>query len=301
MSCYRPVDGFVAKDGSRQFTTNPKRAWVDRPMVVSCGKCIGCRLERKREWTLRLLHENSLHSDSMFLTVTYNDEHYPESGSLSKKDLQLFIKRLRASLDDVRIRYFAVGEYGTRTFRPHYHILLFGWREPDLVNLVSDFNGSNPLLHSFVLNRIWGKGEIVVGEVTPESVAYCAGYVVDKIEDNLNDDYKRLDIETGELFEVEPQFTIMSRRPGIGFDWYKKFKDDVFPDDFIVQSGRKMAVPKYYKRKLKEVDEELALKVTKARLLRAQLRAADNTPERLSVREKVVLINRKTLKKEKKL
>lgn len=300
MSCYCPQYGYVARDGTRQFTKSVKRGYIDRPLVVACGQCIGCRLERKRQWTMRLLHENSLHSDSMFLTVTYDDKNYPETGSLSKRDIQLFIKRLRATLDDIRIRYFAVGEYGTRTFRPHYHVIIFGWREPDLVNLVKDFPGENPLLHSQVLNRIWGKGEVVVGEVTAQSIAYCAGYVVDKIEDS-HDDYERLVESTGELCKVEPQFTLMSRNPGIGFDWYNRYKDDVFPDDFVVDSGRKMAVPAYYSRKLKENDEALAKKVKKARLLRAQLRAADRTPERLAVREKVVKHNRSILKKEKKL
>ena len=95
-------------------------------LLVGCGKCVMCRIAKRREWTLRLIHESVYWEDSVFLTLTYSDDYLPKNGSLDKRQLQLFIKRLRKSLNGRSIKYFACGEYGDNTERPHYHLIIFG-------------------------------------------------------------------------------------------------------------------------------------------------------------------------------
>jgi hypothetical protein len=95
-------------------------------LYVPCGKCIACRIARTREWTVRIMHEMSCHDNAVFATLTYDDDHLPPDRSISKDELQRFIKRLRKELGDRKIRYFACGEYGETTNRPHYHAIIFG-------------------------------------------------------------------------------------------------------------------------------------------------------------------------------
>ena len=92
---------------------------------IPCGRCVACRLNRAREWSLRIMNELAYHKDACFLTLTYDDEHLPEDKSLSKRDFQLFMKRFRKDFG-LPVRFFACGEYGKKTFRPHYHVIFFG-------------------------------------------------------------------------------------------------------------------------------------------------------------------------------
>lgn len=150
-----------------------------------------CRLNRRRLWTHRLLLEQRCHEFSCFATLTYSDDNLPEGGSLRPKDMQLWLKRLRSLLGAARpIRFYAVGEYGENTWRPHYHAALFG---------LSDLEG--PLL-----DRSWQLGSVHVGQLTRESAQYIAGYVTKKM----------VDPEDPRLGGRHPEFARMSRRPGIG-------------------------------------------------------------------------------------
>ena len=140
MPCYHPLQGWRKQGGGLTF--NLRDGFVDRPVTVSCGQCIGCRLERSRQWAVRCMHEASMHTDNCFVTLTYSDEGIahldrcidPETGeigagplrSLNKRDIQLFMKRLRKRTG-AKIRYLQCGEYGSKTQRPHHHVLLFGF------------------------------------------------------------------------------------------------------------------------------------------------------------------------------
>lgn len=173
---------------------------------AGCGQCLPCRIDRRRIWTHRLLLESLLHSDSCFLTLTYNNENLPEGGSLDTSHPQLFIKRLRKYLEPKKIRYFLVGEYGDRTQRPHYHLIVFG--------LVSCLYGSSQIIDNNGCNckncqtiqKIWGKGIVYLAPVNNDTCAYTAGYVLKKMT-NPND---------SRLNGRYPEFSRMSNRPGIG-------------------------------------------------------------------------------------
>lgn len=172
-----------------------------------CGSCPVCRLKRKGVWTARLMLETQLHEASFFFTLTFDAEHYPDGGSVSVRDVQLFLKRLRASVEE-KLRYYAVGEYGEEGGRPHYHVLLFGLR-PDRVFYDS-------VLHRRVcpvVEHAWGKGMIHVGDVTPESAAYCVSYVMKA--------WTRPQCDA--LKGRHPEFARMSLKPGIGAGYINEY------------------------------------------------------------------------------
>lgn len=176
-----------------------------------CGQCLACRINKRRVWTLRLMLENYYHDNASFVTLTYNDDMLPYSVDglpvLCKQDLQLWFKRLRKRFGHCQIRYYAAGEYGTRTHRPHYHAILFGVAPTDLDPEWAIYNGRSGGekgmdKRTTPLSQTWSYGLVHVGEVTRESIQYCAGYVTKKFT-KKGDGYA-------------PEFALMSRRPGIG-------------------------------------------------------------------------------------
>ena len=147
--------------------------------ISPCGQCIGCRIDRSRQWAARCVHEAQLHTDNCFLTLTYADEHLPKHNSVSVKELQLFMRYLRRAIYPTKVRFFACGEYGDQFNRPHYHIALFGYDFPDKELFTK--RRANNLYISETLNKIWGKGHCSIGELNYQSAAYIARYVVKKI------------------------------------------------------------------------------------------------------------------------
>ena len=144
--------------------------WKDQLIQIPCGKCIGCRLEYSRQWANRCMLELQYHDSAYFVTLTYNEEHVPRTGlhgemSLRKRDFQLFMKRLRKKYSDDRIRFYAAGEYGTTTQRPHYHAILFGLHLDDLQ--VYKSKDSYKYFTSPGLQRVWSVVESSKGSITP--------------------------------------------------------------------------------------------------------------------------------------
>lgn len=281
MPCYSPLKGYrsrhVNESGKRSIVFSAKEGYLDLPVEVACGQCIGCRLERSRQWAIRCVHEASLHTENCFITLTYDNEHLPSDGSLKVEDFQKFMKRLRKHFNGTTIRYYHCGEYGDRTNRPHYHALLFGIDFADKVLFRISPSGEK-LYRSPTLERLWPYGYSTIGNVTFESAAYVARYIMKKV--------------TGEKAEEHyqgrtPEYTTMSRRPGIAAGWYEKFKNDVYPRDEVIMRGRPMRPPKFYDR-LYEIDDEVGYELVKARRKAEAKKYADNqTPERLRVREAV--------------
>lgn len=224
-------------------------------LTIPCGKCLECRLDYARTWASRCMMEAQLHESSYFVTLTYDDEYIPVSitnsdgefmSSLCKKDFQDFMKRLRERTGQ-KLRYFACGEYGSKTKRPHYHALIFGLHLDDLV--LYSKNGRGDLLYnSKFMDSVWKKGYVVIGDLTYDSACYTARYVVKKA---LNDDSDLLD-DLG----FEKEFVLMSRNPGIGKEFYEQHKDEFrkYGHVYIPTSDGSLKVisPRYFNNFLEE-------------------------------------------------
>jgi len=172
-----------------------------------CGKCLPCLVRRKKLWTHRLMLESLTHSANAFVTLTYADEHLPKDLSLDPATLTGFLKRLRSRISPQRIRFYAVGEYGDESQRPHYHALLFGYQS--CLRGRSIYSTRRPDCCSSCdrIRDTWGLGYVGLGSVTPESVGYVVGYIVKNMR--RTDDWR--------LKGRWPEFSRMSLRPGIGF------------------------------------------------------------------------------------
>jgi len=293
MVCFSPnrmLDYGLKSNGKRDLrmaAANDPRYKCMPSIPVPCGQCIGCRLARSAEWALRCVHEASLHQENCFITLTYAPEYMPEGGTLVKKDYQLFMKRFRKYIYPQKIRMYFCGEYGDQRGRPHYHALIFGYDFADKV-LVRDPRrprNAPPIYHSPLLYQLWGKGKVVIGEVTYQSAGYVARYCIKKqTGKNKLDAYTKID-NNGNKYNILPEFAQASNRDGIGAQWYKKYASDCFPSDYLVHEAKKCRVPRYYDR-LFEIDNSEKLAEVKARrVLRVNEHAKDLTHERLMVRE----------------
>lgn len=277
MSCYSPLKGWWSRtrnvSGKRSVVFTLKDAWSDLKVEVPCGQCIGCRLDRSRKWAIRCVHEASLHSENSFLTLTYNDSNLPPGGTLVKRHLQLFLKRLRKRYP-YRIRFYACGEYGELLSRPHYHVLLFGhnFRDRQLYSV----RGGVSLYRSMALETLWEYGYSTVGDVTPKSAAYCARYCLKKINGELKESH---------YAGLEPEYSVMSRRPGIAREWIESFIGDVYPHDYLVIAGGiECKPPRYYDNIYDLISPDQMRRIRAVRKREAK-DDFNNTPERLKVRE----------------
>lgn len=280
MPCYTPIGAYWAEGGRVVF--NSKEGYSDRPFSLPCGKCPGCREEKARQWALRIVHESKLHPQSSFVTLTYRQHELPAGETLQIEDLQKFFKRLRRT--GRKVRYFACGEYGDENLRPHYHICLFNEDFSSDRVLYSTRNG-NKLYVSPLLEKVWGKGFAPVGELTFESAQYVARYSLKKCDERSAEErYMRRSLDTGETYQVKPEFVTMSRKPGIGAGWFKKFSEDVFPSDEVIHRGRKYRPPRFYEQ---FVDEDELVVIKGKRRRRMEERAEANSPDSLKTRLRV--------------
>ncbi len=287
MPCFSPLQGFrskiVAANGKRGIVFKASEGYLDLPVKVPCGQCIGCRLERSRQWAMRCLHEASLYEDNCFITLTYNDDNLPLGGGLCLGDFQRFIKRLRKRHAPRKIRFYHCGEYGELLGRPHYHACLFNHDFEDKTPW--QYRNENLLYVSASLSELWPQGYSSVGQVTFQSAAYVARYIMKKVTGRgAAEHYEAVDQMTGEISQLPPEYTTMSRRPGIGNDWLKRFSSDVYPEDFVLVNGKKMKPPKYYDLQLELRDPALLHEIKVERKRNGRRREADNTPARLKVK-----------------
>lgn len=289
MPCYYPLTGYrsrsVNASGKRSIVFNVHQGFKDLELQVPCGQCIGCRLERSRQMAIRCVHEASLHQDNCFITLTYSDENLPKDNSLQASDFQKFMKRLRKIYKHVR--YYHCGEYGEQFGRPHYHALLFNMDFRDKVphKVINE----NTLYTSATLERLWTLGHSSIGNVTFESAAYVARYVTKKItgKDALHH-YNKIDLQTGEILaERRPEYQTGSKKPAVGLEWFKKYHNDVFPDDFVVLRGQQMKPPKYYSQKYEVAYPSDFAKIKAQRKNFAKTQEADNTFPRRQVKETI--------------
>ena len=295
MSCYRPLTGYRSRylnpTGKRSIVFSKQDAYSDLVVNVPCGRCIGCRLETSRQWAIRCVHEAQLHENNCFITLTYNDEHLPRDLSLNLRHYQLFMKKLRKKFGS-DIRFFHAGEYGEKFGRPHYHACLFNFDFPDKVHFRT-VPGGHQLYVSDTLSKLWGYGFATIGDVTFESAAYVARYIMKK-QKGPSGDYlstvTSFDPDTGEvLSRRKPEYTTMSRRPGIASGWFERFNSDILINDKIVIKGKQMQPPKFYDRLFEARFPSDYVKIKAKRRKNAERPEIQEncTPERLAIREEV--------------
>lgn len=245
------------------------------------------------------MHEAKMHNDNHFVTLTYSPEQYdqlPNPHSLHKPHLQKFFKRLR--FHGYNIRYYACGEYGDLTERPHYHAIIFNLKLPDKKYLKT--HNENKLYTSKTLEQIWGHGHVTIGhEVTFETCAYVSRYIIKKWKAaskwELQQIYQRIEEETGLVYQLEPEFQTMSRRPGIGKSFYDKYKNDMYQDgtdgQVLIRGGIACATPSFYDFKFESESKKNFQRletIKKRRRETAELNAADNTQARLDTKESIL-------------
>lgn len=241
---------------------------------------MGCRLDRAGQWADRATHEAQLYDDNCIVTLTYEDQHLPETGSISKREHQLFMKRLRDS-NDHKIRFMGCGEYGDQFRRPHYHIVLFNHTFPEREHWSTGPTGVRQYT-SPALTKLWTFGLATFADFTREGAAYVARYVTKKITGEVAvDHYLQPHPVTGKLYRVDPEFLLTSRRPGLGFGWLERYYDDVYPSGHIMRDGAPAPVPRYYDKKIKE---EHLHKLKIQRRLAGAKRKEDRTPEKRKAR-----------------
>lgn len=240
---------------------------------IPCGQCIGCRLDYSRQWADRMLLEYDHTKKACFVTLTYNDTFVPHTDisediyTLRKEDLQKFMKRLREHFDGVEIRFYACGEYGSHTFRPHYHIILFGLDKEDFAEKPEKckFNcnecfricGKNEIGNNYysscLLSYLWPYGFSMVADYSWNSGAYVSRYVTKKLKGTSKELY--------EQFHLVPPFTQMSLKPGIGSFYYQENKEKFKELDIIPipteKGSKEIYRPKYFTNKLEKEFPEI--------------------------------------------
>ena len=280
MACYAPLTAY--RGGSTGVTFNRNHALdPTMPLKLACGQCVGCRLEKSRQWAVRCIHEAKQWEFNCFLTLTYNDDNLPQDMSLNPKHMTDFWKRLRKKYGS-GIRYYYCGEYGERTGRPHYHACVFNHHFPD--QTLWKMSRENSLYRSESLEELWPYGFSSIGEVTMQSAAYVARYIMKKRTGEHAEDWYRFVDSDGVVHNRHPEFVRMSRRPGIGSDWIRKYSGDVYSGDFVVIEGRKFRPPRFYDDQLEEEEKQ---KLKRKRKKDAERHADNNTPERRRVREEL--------------
>lgn len=236
---------------ARQVPIKPcKKNGYQRGFVsMPCGKCEICRRNAAKQWAVRVYHESRLYLNNSFITLTYDDEHLPLSDygipTLKKNAISEMMKRLRDYIYPSQVRFFGCGEYGDTFNRPHYHVAVFGLNPLD-ERLVTDYNEvENGYCVDF---KPWKLGRVHIGYVTPESSSYVAGYELKK----LKSDEKEKQLSQG----IQPVFSIMSRRPGIGADFCDRFRDEFVQRGKCSVEGQDKGLPRYYRDRINYQETE---------------------------------------------
>lgn len=300
MACFYPCDAWYhSKSRVLLLKYNPKFCHSIKPdLQVACGRCVGCRLDKSRQWAIRCMHEAKMWPDNCFITLTFASFSWISTRRLSSDDLeyrhfQLFMKRLRKRFPESNIRFYMAGEYGDQFGRPHFHACLFNFNFPDRDFLFRTPSGE-VIYRSKILEDLWPYGFSSIGEVTYESAAYVARYCMKKIGGDMAEDhYRVVNPYTGEVIQRTPEFNRMSLKPGIGATWFNRYSSDVFPRDSVIDNNyRESRVPRYYDKLYARISSEAECNFEHIKIARvAKVQLDDNTPERLKVREQVVLAN----------
>jgi hypothetical protein len=298
-----PSDQTIAERYANPIDPTPEQSGYKR-LEIPCGKCIACRLDYSMKWAGRLIAESLLYGDqNCFITLTYSPEHLPMHKHLVKSDAQKFLKRLRTHHSGAfpvegedspngrhPIRFYLSGEYGDEFGRPHYHAAILNWKPDDLEPYKTGKHGDQ-LYKSETLSKIWGKGFVIIGNLTAESASYVSRYITKKIGGvQALDYYAEIDPDTGELLTRPKEFATMSLKPGIGLPFLRKYPTDAIHGQLVLKKKNKIlkvTIPQYFEKKLALLyPEQMAnFKEKKQKTLERKLR--DN-PEEFTAKRRAV-------------
>ena len=311
MGCYKPLIRFYVPDNPeasghiytlRRFAIerakNPNLTYEDLiyrkdVMLIPCGQCIGCRIQKRQDWATRIeMEAKTWPKESVwFVTLTYDNEHIPgvnhETGEVVRgamylrrkkepdlainqtlwyEDIQNFLKRLRKAYSG-QLRYFVAGEYGEKTGRPHYHMILFGY-QPEKLEPYSKVKPDEYMVDSRI-TRCWGLGIHNLINPTQGGYSYVAGYVTKKFDDETLEHIKN---------GLRPPFAQMSRDPGLGYKYYQEHKDEIWKKGYIqLDNGKRASIPRYFQEMQRIEDPKILWELKK----RNQQRAIDKTKDML--------------------
>lgn len=274
MPCYHPIPAWRTDSGEVILSKEPQAAKYG--LRLPCGNCLGCRTNRAQSWALRCQLEYQDHNAAVFATLTYDEENKPLT--LTKHHVSDYIRRIRKQLPN-KLRFFASGEYGETTYRPHYHAIIYGASQ----------------LQAPQLEEAWKWGHSKIDQATPANISYTAGYCSKKIG-YRRFTHERVDPETGEVYQWQPPFILMSRNPGIGATARQHLNSWEL---YAVKDGHKMPVPRYYRKHWKEnTNHEDHSRLERAI---AALNLTAPTKEELAQAEKVAEANHKLASERRKL
>lgn len=298
--CTNPLIGYRKKfssltDSSQKYYHDKKIKFKQPPdwwnyeiVKISCGCCMECLLQRSNHWATRIYMESKTHAKNCFITLTYAPEHLPSNGrhmTLRKKHIQDFIKRLRYHAG-TEISYFCAGEYGSRTFRPHYHLIVHGW-EPEDLKLHSFSKTNNKMFSSKQVEKIWGMGFASIEELNYKTACYTARYCqkkngIGKIKREYTGEFypeEKTDERNGQTFIQnrnvlktsqfdkygrEKEFIVMSKKPAIGLRYWEENKEKIKRNMgiFININGQVILkpIPRYFKKIWEKENQEEYLK-----------------------------------------
>ncbi|AXH77491.1 MAG: replication initiator protein [Microviridae sp.] len=290
MACFHPLTAWKSRDiddinpsnGKLKMVFKPELGYPNTKTELPCGQCIGCRMDRARDWASRIMNEAQLHPSSCFITLTYQRDNY----SLNKRDIQLFLKRLRRKHEDIKIRFFQCGEYGEQFERPHHHVILFGYDFPDKVPFKR--GGKHQQYISRELADLWPHGLHSIGTLTIDSAMYTARYVLKKFNGEKKDEHYQ---------GRSPEYITMSRKPGIGKEFFEKFQSDIYNHDKLVINDRLILRPaKYYDRMFEQLNPTQMRRLKVDRKKRA-MENPDNLSDRRAVKEEITKLKINKLKR----
>jgi len=276
MACEAPINAWRPAIGGPLAFTPPQNGRAYTPTQIPCGTCTLCREEQARQQAVRITHEATLHKENSFITVTYSDDKIPPRNGLRYEDLIKFIKRLRKRLKKmgIKMRYYAVGEYGEQNNRPHYHLCIFGYAFTE--DRVYTRHTPTPLWTQAWLEEAWGLGQVSVGALTFETANYTASYVTKQLRSKQK--YVYIDEETGELIPLEQPKSIKSDNLGKG--WFWKWIDQVVQHDYVIINGRRQKPPKAYDKWLSEASKQTAEEIKENRRKHSKKETREQTRAR---------------------
>lgn len=311
MACFHPQRCWFKWDGGRPLFQFPigedPLDYVEG--VARCRRCIGCKSDRARDVSLRASHEARFIGVASFLTLTYDREHLPWdtlrlsdaaraqavrwpnsvmpwAGSLRRRDVVLFMKRLRKALWEshrVRVRAYIVGEYGGRNMRPHYHLCLFGFDFRDDRRSAGESKHGHAQFRSARLDALWGMGMCWVNEMGQEVAQYAAKYAV-------KSQGQALELRMGRdgLVQVPAPFDGLPKGKALGLPFLERWWSDIFPRGLVIlKGGIELPAPAAYMKVLKDRDPEAFEALAERRSIEGLKRLEDFMPQRLEARETV--------------